>query len=166
MNTQKLLFILLIALVIVFIFGIIAGQRGKGAPPPKVSVSDLSASSLNSLFSTRLNLGELRPATGTPAACLDSGNRVFVVPANRSCAYDIGQSAMPTRKLGLHLVTAATTVDVDLRQNRKDAFDVAQTLPGDEPLMLSIFNADDNKTARLTLTCRSNPPKDCRVTIQ
>ena len=69
-------------------------------------------------------------------------------------------------KLGLHLVTTGTTVNVALQQNRSDAFDVAQKLPGDEPLTLSIFNADKGKTATLTLTCLANPPKECRVAIQ
>jgi hypothetical protein len=138
MNTQKLLFILLVALVILFIFGIIAGQRGKGASPPQVNLADLSASSLNSLFSAPLNLDELHAIGGTAQQCLQTTNREFTIAPNKACSYEIASSAMPTRKLGLHLLTAGSAVDVDMKQNRSDAFDVAQKLPDDEPLTLSI----------------------------
>ncbi|HEY3290884.1 MAG TPA: hypothetical protein VGK87_12205 [Anaerolineae bacterium] len=161
---SKLLFALLLVLVVLFVFGIVAGQRGKGSPLPKPSVSDLSSSSLDSLFSAPLDLRDLKPANGTQAQCLQASSRAFTIPANRSCVFIIAQSAMPTRKLGLSLQTAGVTVDVSVAQNNKKTLDTIQHLPDDEPVELNLFNADDaNRPATLTLTCRATPARDCRV---
>ena len=163
MNTQKFALIVLCALVVLFIFGIAGGLRGGGSPQ-KINLSDLSGSSLNSLFSVRLDLNDLRQTSGS-SQCLQKANRQFIIPANATCAFNIAQSAMPTRKATLHLVTSSVTVDVTFLQNKKQAFDVKQSLPADDPLKLSIFNADDtNKPATLTLTCHGTAA--CRVAIQ
>ena len=163
MNTQKFALIVLCALVILFIFGIAGGLRGTGSPQ-QINLPDLSGSSLNSLFSVRLDLNDLRQTSGS-SQCLQKANRQFVIPANSTCAFVIAQSAMPTRRLTLHLVTPSVTVDVVFQQNKKQAFDVRQSLPADDPLKLSIFNADDaNRPATLALTCHGAAA--CRVAIQ
>ncbi len=163
MNTQKAALIALCALVVLFIFGIAGGLRGQASPQP-INLSDLSGSSLNSLVSAPLDLNDLT-RTGGPAQCLQKNNRQFAVPANTTCAFVIAQSAMPTRRLTLHLLTPSVAVDVVFLQNRKQAFDVRQSLPADDPLKLSIFNADDAaKPATLALTCRGMTM--CRVAIQ
>ncbi len=167
MNTSKLLFVGVALLVGLFVIGLALGLRQRGASP-SISLADLTALPLRSLFSAPMDLGDLSPAGATPPACLRRAAKQFVIPVNQACTFRIANSAIPTRQIGLHLTTPAVVVSVALKQNRKDAFDVTQSLPADEPLTLSVLNADDgvNKPVTLTLACGGAGAGECRVDIR
>src|SRR6516165_2359035 len=113
MSTQKLLLIGLALVVCLFIAGILLGQRERGNSQT-VNPADLTSSPIRSLFSVPMDLQDLSAVGTTPPACLRREAKEFDIPLNRSCTFRVAGSSVPTRQLGLHLITPAVQVNVVL----------------------------------------------------